>query len=406
MSQMKLLLFGGSVLFSFQLFCQSLPVAVGSYSGHLQLNPAVQLPLNISVEKTNKHNQLVIHNAAERIQLNVTQKAGDTLILPFPNFDSELRLVANKKANVLEGYWLNKNKAGRYTIPFFAKINKNNPKKDAPTTNIAGRWESYFTPFTEDKELGVGVFEQKNDSVTGTVLTETGDYRFLAGTVEGNRFFLSCFDGSHAFLLQGTADKTSITGTFFSGKHYQTSWSATRNEKIELKDADALTFVKEKNDAVSFTLPDLANKPYVFPNETTKNKVVIIQIMGTWCPNCMDETNFYKELYDKYHDKGLEIISIGYEAAEGFEAQASKIRMLKERKGLNFQFLVGGKASKSLASEQFAMLNEVISFPTSIYIGRDGTVKRVHTGFNGPGTGSYYTEYVKKTTALIEELLK
>ncbi|MNX90851.1 thiol-disulfide oxidoreductase [compost metagenome] len=132
---------------------------------------------------------------------------------------------------------------------------------------------------------------------------------------------------------------------------------------------------------------------------------MIIQIMGTWCPNCMDETNYYKELYSKYHSKGLEIISIGYETSESFEEQAKKIQTLKQRKNLDFTFLVGGRASKGIASDQFNMLNEVISFPTSIYIGRDGQVKRIHTGFNGPGTGEIYTEYVKKTNALIESLL-
>jgi thiol-disulfide isomerase/thioredoxin len=156
---------------------------------------------------------------------------------------------------------------------------------------------------------------------------------------------------------------------------------------------------------VKFTLKDLNGKDFAFPNNLTSGKVVIIQIMGTWCPNCMDETKYYIELYNKYHEQGLEIISIGYEAPDSFEEQAAKIRRLKERYNLNFTFLVGGKANKNKASQDFAMLNEVISFPTTIFIGRDGLVKRIHTGFNGPGTGKYYTEYVEKTNALIESLL-
>ena len=172
-----------------------------------------------------------------------------------------------------------------------------------------------------------------------------------------------------------------------------------------MRDPDSITILKKDNPAFSFNLKTVNGADYSFPNQETRGKVVIIQIMGTWCPNCMDETNYYKELYDKYHSKGLEIISIGYETSESFEDQAKKILTLKQRKNLDFTFLVGGKASKEIASEQFKMLNEVISFPTSIYIGRDGQVKRIHTGFNGPGTGEVYTEYVKKTNALIESLL-
>ena len=120
----------------------------------------------------------------------------------------------------------------------------------------------------------------------------------------------------------------------------------------------------------------------------------------------MDETRYYKKLYENYHDQGLEIISIGYEIGDGFEEFSKKIKLLQERLNLPFTFLVGGAAKKDLASKQFSMLNEVISFPTSIFIGKDGSVKRVHTGFNGPGTGSYYIEYEKQTNKLIEELLK
>jgi peroxiredoxin len=120
----------------------------------------------------------------------------------------------------------------------------------------------------------------------------------------------------------------------------------------------------------------------------------------------MDETKFFKELYAKYHEKGLEIIAVGYETPNDFEGKVNKIKLLKERHHLDFQFLVGGSADKGLASEQFSMLNEIMSFPTAIVIGRDGEVKRVHTGFNGPGTGKLYDDYVKDMDLFIQELLK
>jgi len=101
----------------------------------------------------------------------------------------------------------------------------------------------------------------------------------------------------------------------------------------------------------------------------------------------------------------LEIISVCYETGSGFDDYVANIYRLKNKLDLKFTFLVGGAANKGLASEHFSMLNEVISFPTSIFIGKDAQVKRVHTGFNGPGTGDYYQEYIKKTNALLESLL-
>lgn len=361
------------------------------------------MPVHLTVAGTKKSKTLQIQNSEEVITLNLKATIGDTFVFSFPDFDSELR-VSLKKKSVIDGFWVNHNKAGNYCIPFHAAYNTTSEIATANLADLNGKWETYFSPNSEDKEKTIGVFNQEGNRLTGTVLTETGDYRYLQGVMEGSHFYLSAFDGTHAFLLTGNVNGDhSIEGNFYSGKHYQTSFIGTLNPNAELRNGDSITYAKD--DLVNFNLKTIDGADYSFPNKETKGKVVIIQIMGTWCPNCMDETNFYKELYAAYHDKGLEIISVGYEATELFDEQARKIRTLKERHDLDFTFLVGGKADKALASKQFAMLNEVISFPTSIYIGRDGQVKRIHTGFNGPGTGSYYTEYVEKTHMLIQQLL-
>ncbi|MGV3613089.1 MAG: peroxiredoxin family protein [Fluviicola sp.] len=383
---------------------QKISLLPGSYSAYLQLNETTQLPVHLTVERKQKRTLLVVHNADERIELTNGIKKGDTTILPFPSFDSELRFITDKKKEI-RGFWFNYNKGANYKIPFFANFNPKTRKKEAPGGDLNGKWETHFSPRSADEENALGIIAQKENHITGTFRTETGDYRFLEGTIEGSKFYLSAFDGSHAFLLNGTVKDHGIQGYFYSGKHYSTDFVASYNPNYELRDPDSITVLKKENTSLNFNLKTINGTDYSYPNPDTRGKVVIIQIMGTWCPNCMDETNYYKELYDNYHSKGLEIISIGYEAADSFDEQAKKILTLKQRKNLDFIFLVGGKASKGIASEQFKILNEVISFPTSIYIGRDGEVKRIHTGFNGPGTGEVYTEYVNKTNALIESLL-
>lgn len=386
------------------LYSQKIALTPGSYSAYLQLNETTQLPVHLTVEKKQKRILLVVNNAEERIELTNGINKGDTIILPFPSFDSELRFITYKKKEI-RGFWFNYNKGTNYKIPFFANFNPKPRKKEEAGGNLNGKWETHFSPDTKDEEAALGIISQDQNHITGTFRTETGDYRFLEGYIEGSKFYLSAFDGSHAFLLNGTLKDHKIQGFFYSGKHYSTDFAALYNPNFELRDPDSITILDPEAKEFSFNLKTIDGKDYHFPNEQTKGKVVIIQIMGTWCPNCMDETNYYKELYDKYHSKGLEIVSIGYEATDSFEEQAKKILTLKQRKNLEFTFLVGGKASKGIASEHFHMLNEVISFPTSIYIGRDGEVKRIHTGFNGPGTGEVYAEYVKKTNALIESLL-
>ncbi|HRD38300.1 MAG TPA: TlpA family protein disulfide reductase, partial [Bacteroidia bacterium] len=74
-----------------------------------------------------------------------------------------------------------------------------------PKVDFTGRYEVTFNAGTSDAYKAVGIFKQSGSKVTGTFLTETGDYRYLEGAVQNSNMSLSCFDGSHAFLFFMTA---------------------------------------------------------------------------------------------------------------------------------------------------------------------------------------------------------
>lgn len=394
---------------SFSQDNKQLRLKKGKWIAELKLNENDVLPFNILIEKKDNSFSFCVINGDEHIQLDTASIINDSVHMRFPFFNSELVFHVDTKKSI-SGYWQNFNKGDYYKIDFTSVRKKtarfSNAKKKQGKLNVNGKWEVEFEPNTDGSYPAVGLFkqEEKTSKVTGTFLTETGDYRFLAGNTIGDSIYLSCFDGSHAFLFKALNNNGTLKGTFFSGSHWQSEWEANRNESVQLTSPDDLTYLKDSS-SFHFNLKSLDGREYSYPNDELQNKVIIIQIMGTWCPNCLDETVYYKSLYEKYHDQGLEIISIGYETGDSFEQHAISIERLKKKLDLDFTFLVGGDARKDLASEQFNMLNQIISFPTSIYIGRDGKVKKIHTGFNGPGTGSYYNDYVKTTNALVEYLL-
>lgn len=412
---MRILLSCGWILFlSLTLLGQRsvMPkLKIGEWTGKLSLNNTTTLPFQFTIQKKSKKTySFTVGNGEEQIELIANAQTGDSIQLEFPSFGTRLVLKANGKKE-LSGFWVNPNKGSNYRIPCVLKFGYgkrfDNPKlylSNIDPAKYEGRWETTFEPGTEDAYKAVGIFQQNFNVIQGTFLTETGDYRFLDGNVAGDSLYLSCFDGSHAFLFTGNMSGEKISGSFYSGKHWQTTWEAIRNPSFELTDPDSLTYLIKK-EPVSFKLKDIQGNEFVFPNDRYKNKVTIIQIMGTWCPNCMDETRYFKELYSKYHSEGLEIISVCYETGTDPAQHLNRIKTLKERLDLDFTFLVGGTANKGLASEHFNMLNQVISFPTAIFIGKDGTVKKVHTGFNGPGTGSYYQTFVTETDLFIRDLL-
>ena len=408
-----LVLITSVLLLSTKLYSQkTCTIAQGNWIGNLQINENTQLPFNFLISHKNDKTIFTILNGQEEIELIEGECIDDTFHFSFPVFNSELTFKVNSNEQI-EGYWNNKMKTN-YTMPFTGKLSFSERfpvTTTQPCLNFNGHWETEFSNEGENPYPALGIFKQKGTQVTGTFLTETGDYRFLEGNVYGNQLYLSCFDGSHAFMFTAQQNNEGIlTGKFYSGKHWQNQWTAKRNDNFKLPSPDSITYLAAKTSALNFnyltfTLPNIDGSTFSFPNQNTTGKVVIIQLLGTWCPNCFDETRYYKELYEKYHGDGLEIISIGYEASHDTEAQINALKSYKKRMKLDYTFLLGGQANKALASEQFKILNEIVSFPTSIFIDRKGNIQRVHTGFNGPGTGKYYEEYIKSTDDLIKRML-
>jgi thiol-disulfide isomerase/thioredoxin len=352
----------------------------------------------------NKKQRITIQNAQERILLKEAIPKNDSLFLSFLSFPNYLIFKVKSKKSI-EGYFVSIDRKSNRRIALNGQyFGDKEPKySDKKENKLNGNWQVSFDPETKNKFPAIGKFKQNGNRLTGTFLTETGDFRFLSGSFKNNKLTLSSFDGAHVFLFTATLKNDTLKGDFLSGSHYKTNWIGFKNKKFELENPDSLTYMVK--DLFTFNFKTTAGEDYKYPNKDLENKVVIIQILGTWCPNCLDETMFYKELYEEYNNLGLEIIGVAYESPYSFIERVKRINRFTENKKIAYPILVGGHASKKESSKDFNMLNEITSFPTSIFINRHGEVIKIHTGFNGPGTGEIYTDYKNKTKILIESLL-
>jgi len=386
------------------------PLKTGIWRMTFDLNGKT-LPVNFDLRVEANTFVATIYNGSEKIQSLPFLLRDDSVFFRLPIFESEFKArILN--SGELSGAWFNYSRCCGYNLPIHAIHGQTQRFDDTQANNkpldVAGKWKVTFSPGTEDQYMAIGLFDQKGLRVTGTFLTETGDYRYLDGNVTNSGFSLSCFDGSHAFLFESNlkaGSSTELEGTFYSGKHWKEPWIAVRDEQFELTNPDSLTFIKPGYNGLSFTFPNLNHQDVSFPSAAYENKVVIVQIMGSWCPNCMDETAYLKEVYGKYHSKGLEIISLCFERSDDFEIAAKNVANHRNHLQAPWEFLIAGNASKDKAAQVLPMLNHVMSFPTSIFIDRRGLVRKIHTGFYGPGTGSYYDRFVEKNQTFIEKLL-
>lgn len=361
------------------------------------------IPFHFEVSKDGR--QLTFINGEEKIKAEEVKEKGDSMFIKMPFFDSRF-LLKKTSENKLRGHW---KKGENYSMKATASFSPNRFDRDASTTgeskNIEGKWEVVFSEGTENEYNAIGVFKQEENNLSGTFITETGDYRFLDGVVSKDSLFLSTFDGSHAFLFKASLTGDSLKGVFHSGSHWKESWVAFKNEDAGLRHPDSLTYLKEGFDKIKFSFPDLDSQLVSLSDEKYKNKVVIVTIMGSWCPNCMDEASYLSGLYKKYNEKGLEIIALAFERSEDFNLAAKRVSEFKNKIGADYKFLIAGKSGKEEASKKLPMLNEIISYPTAIYIDRNGKIRKIHTGFYGPGTGKYFIEFAENTELFINKLL-
>lgn len=366
--------------------------------------PGVDLPVRLHLEPDGS--QAWFENGVEHVRVPQVEATDQGWRLRFPTFNNTV--VLNRTEEGYEGELTLVKRGYEQVMPLTAVPDPGYrflPEPE-PRVDFTGRWEVGF--IEDDGEVGqaVGEFDQQGGQVSGTFLTPLGDYRYLAGNAHGDRLLLSTFDGAHAFVFEAVMQPDgTLLGEFWSGTKWHQRWTAQRNFEASLPDAYSLTYLKDGYERLEFTFPNLAGESVSLQDEKYRDKVVLVSLAGSWCPNCADEMEYLSGVYRQYRDQGLEIICLLYEHFEDFERAAAQGMALKVKHDIDFDILVAGTSDKTAAAETLPMLNHVLAFPTLIFIDRQGQVRNIHTGFAGPGTGRYFDEFKVNFIAQLESLL-
>lgn len=386
---------------------QQSTLKTGMWRAVLELQ-GTELPFNVEVANDNNGGyDLFIRNADERLLLDEVTVNGDSVDIALHVFDANIKAKIN--GDTLSGLFI-KNYEKDYRVPFRAVYGQTyrfkTTEERASVPDFSGKYHVVFEN-ESDTTHAIGIFNQVKDSVTGTFLTTTGDYRYLQGNVIGDELRLSTFDGNHAYLF--TARKSAdgkLNGEYLSGQTWQQWWTGVKNENATLPDAESLTFLKPGYETLAFSFPNVNGEEVSLTNDKYKDKVVVIQLFGTWCPNCMDETKFLTEWYNDNQKRGVEILGLAYERKNDFNYASARVKKMVEKFGVPYEFAIAPSTNNKVeAAKTLPMLNAVVAFPTLIFIGKDGKVKKIHTGFSGPGTGFYYDQFIEHFNETINELL-
>jgi len=379
----------------------------GSYRATLDV-PGGELPFGLDIAKEEAGFVLYLINGEERARVTDVKAEPGRITARMPGY--EHTLTASIVGGDLRGDVTFVRPGGiRVAVPFRAELGKTWRFFEKPVNDnadVAGRWAISYTDDEGKPSQGVGEFGQKFGEVNGTVLMATGDQRFLSGEIRGDELFLSRFDGGSAFLYRGKLDaQGNLQGDFWSGKWAHKKFTATRNDDAVVDGSAVATAMKDPQQRLEFAFKDLDGKIVASSDPRFKDKVLIIALSGSWCPNCHDEAAFLAPFYREYRDKGVEVLGLMFEHHGDFAQAAAAVAGFRREFGIEYPTLIAGISDTDQASTALPQLTGIYAFPTTIFVDRQGVVRKLHAGFAGPATGLHYEQFKVEFMRTVDELL-
>ena len=366
--------------------------------------------------------QATLVNATDRQPFSSAAWKDSALTLRMDYYDGVLtaHMVSPQR---MEGEYSRQTSKGVVRIPLVLVPHQEiAPGKPWTGLSLWGDWLFHWADGEGAEKTTLAKFDQEKTAlangqvtVTGMIEPVSGDSGLLHGTVfkgpDGQtRFHLSRFDGIHVMALDGVFESASSLKGQEGGIRSVSSFTAECGKHVASAAdpnvlSETLTAVKDPNEPFRFSGVDAAGKTVNQDSPEFKGKPLIIDIFGTWCPNCHDEAPVLENLYRKYHDQGLEIVGLAYEYIDDPQRDFKQIAIYREKFGITFPLLLAGTTDEGQIAKTLPQLVNFGAFPTSIYIDRSGKVHAILAGFTGPSTGEKYQQVQQRMDELTREIV-
>ncbi|MDR1103272.1 MAG: TlpA family protein disulfide reductase [Tannerella sp.] len=348
---------------------------------------------------------LTLFNGEEKVLLAGIRHESDTAVIPIEAYDAVIK--AGISGNRMEGRFTKNYVEHDTGIPFRAErgnLTRFEAVARPVTVPVDGRWDIYFIG-ANDTTRNTGLFRSGNGTVTGSILTRSGDLRYLEGALTETGVRLSAFSGQSPYLIEWQfTDGDTFEGAFYTARG-RTVLRGVRNGQAAPDDAYSLTRMKDGFRQLHFRLPDTDGNLVSLGDERYRGKVVIVSILGSWCPNCLDETSYLSPWYKANKDRGVEIVGLAFERRDDFAYAKTAIDRLRKTYAVDYAILYAGQVGAATVARVLPEIESFSSYPTTIFIDRQGTVRKIHTGYSGPATGLFYEAFKKEFNELTDQLL-
>jgi thiol-disulfide isomerase/thioredoxin len=389
---------------------------VGVWRGTIRNNSGEEVAFTLEVKREGGGIVGALVNGEDRTVSTSGSFKDDTLDLRYDFYDAELIavIVGDDLSGNFTRQWRKQTLARELRAKRIvgsaaaASTRSNSPNQSA---DISGEW---VIRVGEEPKLSFwrAAFNQQGSRAKGTIIPVSGDWGEMTGSFENNRLTLNRFDGINCRVFKATLTPQGALEGFvdfglFDPKRKVVAERLTvenRSSVASLPDPANYTKMKNPAEPFRFSFPDPDGRTISSTDERFKNKVVIVTITGSWCPNCYDEAPVLQEFYDRYRDRGLEVVALSFEYTGDATRDTKQVRAFAKHLGVTYPMLYAGSIEDT--EKKLPQLSNFGAYPTTIYIDRDGLVKHIHAGFEGRATGERFTRLKAEMGALIEDLLE
>jgi thiol-disulfide isomerase/thioredoxin len=365
------------------------------------------IPFRMEISGAGSNLRGAFLNGDEKVTSTSGHLDGGSLVLNFDQYAEKLQgtLRDGVLTGTIEGKF---GPEPRSSLPFQAKPFV--AKQDAPAMNVPsidGRWEIEVKS-PKGESAWHFIVRQSGAEVSAAILRVDGDTGSLTGEYRDGKFVLSHFSGERPYLLDVTPridGSLDVILNDYSGKRELIAYrpaDARAKGFPEPTDPTRHTRVADPSQPFAFRFPDVAGHIVSSGDAQFRGKVVLVNVTGSWCPNCHDEAPFLAALYRRYHARGLEIVALDFEEQEQLK-DLTRLRAFIKHYGIEYTVLVGGEPGQ--VNEKLPQLVNLNAWPTTVVVGRDGLVKAIHVGFASAASGDFNGELEKQITAQVESLL-
>ena len=372
----------------------------GRWDATVEVN-SLQIPFRLEIAGDAAKLTGFFFNGEERDPSTSGHFESGSLVLRWDDYAGKLE--ASLRDGQLDGKYERDSSSGHLSYAFHAK-RYSPPSSNSTAPSIGGLW---IIPTNSAKGEGAWRFivRQSGAEVSAAILRVDGDTGALTGSYKDGKFVLSHFSGARPALLEITPAADGSLDILQNGKNKLT---AVRSEEARAKglpepeDPRKHTSVRDPAEAFAFSYPDLSGHTVSNTDARFQGKVLLVNITGSWCPNCHDEAPFLAELYRKYREQGLEIVALAFEEQDQLKDPA-RLRAFLKKYGIGYTVLLAGEPSE--AKDKLSQAVNWNAFPTTFFIARDGRVRGVHTGFPSSASGELYVQAKEEFAAQVERLL-